>query len=665
MSIKQFTYTASPWGVNAPGWTVFQYTVGFEPAIASTFKAYYTYENLKGVEKSPIKLTFVGKESHGLTVLSQVCDCGLRWWDTSRGKNYFSHVYLGDATNAFDELNMSFNPMAWYGSKCFQVDQKDFSSQVKKAGENSIAPKLDVLPEMTGLQKLDINLELEDIKLFGRYDNGGKGNWSKIGAIVDWMYRRMNGEEGEPLVFDARKREGIDAMALGLRLLPFATRKQVVFSTWLTSSEMSAFPEGNQLLFYGTIYEGETADPDTGLYGKKSSLRGLDFTSREDTRLFQQIVDAGGQELNSGDFDNLVICWRVAAGREMDDIDKLRKAMEFSKKFSNVSQHNIYPVVQNTRKNNDNGNAFLDAVHKKRDMLPEKQYDMRDLIQTGIANVYKQQYDGVQPSGIPNKIKIIFAMAYFELGMKAFEEKAKQVCKESVHDIKLFDNVFQELRKQKQENHACTKFLEEFDKVGKANFVNEFMKSQINIGEDSIEDRSFRETFDNNLLFLSLNYRDIKNGKFSGDVSEQLKILYNLYQKFPNAEQEINGFSQLKNYLESLLRNKNDNSNDQFEEDSVKKNSKLHSFLFAVIAFVIAIALAIELFFIWKYGCKIWKIMSRNGIYSQWLVIKPKAKTDNIKLEEEDSRQSTVEEISDEDTRRNPQLSKRPPRRNQ
>ena len=105
--------------------------------------------------------------------------------------------------------------------------------------------------------------------------------------------------------------------------------------------------------------------------------------------------------------------------------------------------------------------------------------------------------------------------------------------------------------------------------------------------------------------------------------------------------------------------------NDQFEEDSVKKNSKLHSFLFAVIAFVIAIALAIELFFIWKYGCKIWKIMSRNGIYSQWLVIKPKAKTDNIKLEEEDSRQSTVEEISDEDTRRNPQLSKRPPRRNQ
>ena len=391
MSMKQFTYTATPWGVDAPGWSVFQSTEGLAPAVARSFRAYYAYENLEGEEKSPRKLTFAGREGHGQTIVSQGCDCGLRWWDRKRGANYFSHVYLGDANEALAGVGIDFNPMAWYGAPCFQ---EDFPEELKQEAERKDRPELPPhLPVAEGLAGMETNHDFEDDELFARaewYD------WGKIGALAEWMHRRANGKEKQALAFDARMATGVDAMALALRLLPLQERMDAVFSTWMTNTEKGSFPDGEKMLFYGTVQDGE-ADADTGVYEKIPTGK-LTFAGRRDAELFKRMVDMCGEELGAENWDELVACWEVAAGR-VDNQGQLRDAVKFAKGFLGLEAE----------------------------------------VEKGLEGAFADS--GVGSDGE----RAVALVAWFELGMPAFGDVAKEICGRCAGDGVLFEGALRAL----------------------------------------------------------------------------------------------------------------------------------------------------------------------------------------------------------------------------
>lgn len=391
MSMKQFTYTATPWGVDAPGWSIFQSTEGLAPAVARNFRSYYAYENLEGGERSPRKLMFAGRENHGQAILSQGCDCGLRWWDTKRGANYFSHVYLGDAEEAMAGLGTDFNPMAWYGARCFQeAFPEELKAEAERKDRRELPPPL---PEVAGLATLETNPEFGDEAVFSRAE---WCDWGKIGALVEWMHRRVNGGEAQALAFDARMSAGVDAMALALRLLPLPERKRAVFSTWMTNTEKGAFPDGEKLLFYGTVQEGE-ADADTGVYGAVRGGR-LAFKGREDAEVFKRMVDGCGERLGAGDWEGLVACWEVATGR-VERPEALRSAVAFAKRFPGLDGE----------------------------------------VSEGLARAFKES--GVEGDGG----RAVVLAAWFELGMAAFGDVAKGICAECAGDEVLFEGALRVL----------------------------------------------------------------------------------------------------------------------------------------------------------------------------------------------------------------------------
>lgn len=428
MGMKQFTYTATPWGVDAPGWSIFQSTEGLAPAVVRNFRAYYSYENLAGEERSPRKLTFAGQEGHGQTIVSQGCDCGLRWWDTKRGANYFSHMYLGNAQEALAGLAEDFNPMALYGAPCFQ---EDFPEELKAEAESKDRPALPPpLPEADGLASLETNPEFGDPALFARAE---WCDWGKIGALAEWMHRRVNGEEPHALAYDARKTEGVDAMALALRLLPLQERKRTVFSTWMTATEQGSFPDGGKLVFFGTVQDGE-ADPDTGVYGQLQAKR-LAFRGREDAEAFKRMVDWCGAALGAGDWEGLVACWEVATGR-CEGAEKLMSAMAFAERFEGLASE----------------------------------------VEEGLAGAFAAS--GVEKEGE----RAVALAAWFELGMGAFGDVAKKICGECGRNREALGDALRALAGA----DARTKFLEETHEQAKeAGGLPELAKAWLGLGADA------------------------------------------------------------------------------------------------------------------------------------------------------------------------------------
>ena len=520
MGLKQFTYTASPWGISAPGWTVFQYTTGFEPALAKHFKAYYSYENLGGDAKSPRKLIFAGKENHGQAILSQGCDCGLRWWDTKRGQNYFTHVYLGESEKVLADVNVDFNPLAWYGSKCFQENQNEFSSKADQTGEKTSPPRLDVLKEASGISELQTNPDFNYEALLKR---GESLDWETIGRIVGYMHRRIIGTEKNPLVFDARSSQAIDAMALGLRLLPLEERKQAIFSTWLAHSEMAEFPEKDKLLFYGTIPEGKMNVSGIGLYVELPK-DGPDFKNSKEVEIYRSMLDSCGKSIRPEDFDAFLACWKLVTGRGFST-SGLRSSFDFAKRFPGLAKE----------------------------------------IESSLANALAVYIDGTT-NNIPEKVMLVSTIAFFEFGIKSFKALAGRVCMECVHDFELLAKVLQELNG----NDACMALLNEIEAQTKGKdatiFVNGILNTNIPL------DRYAEKMPNDSLLRLALEYRSLSQSYFANSSSltnapDAMNIVNKLLKKAGPGVKGIEEIESSLGYRNSLLRiNKIDDVYDAFSK---------------------------------------------------------------------------------------------------
>lgn len=404
MKFEQFTYTGSPWGATAPGWTVFQSSSGVGADTASVLKPYFQFAHRPaGADASagevdgqrlPVRLAFAVNPETGRRIVAQSLDAGLRWYDRTRGRDYFAHVFVESRSGGGERgTSASFNPVALFLSPSFQTEfPQEFRDEALKImnGERTNGPTPE-LPVVDSLDDILQNGRFSDDALFDRFPAAAFG---KLGGVVAAL------AAGKTTVyFDATKPEGIDAMAAGVRLLPLQLRMKLDFVTWIPQNEIQKFPVATRLAFVGTIREGEKADPDTGLYGTLPA-GGPEFKSREDVELFKRMVDAGGTELTAGDFDALVACWEVAAGRNAD-AGALRRAAEFAGRFPG----------------------------------------MKDEIAAGLAAAFADyNYDA-----LPRNMKLAGVVAGYELGFDSFRSDFPGSLDDFVRDAALFSDALRTL----------------------------------------------------------------------------------------------------------------------------------------------------------------------------------------------------------------------------
>ena len=395
MKFEQFTYTGSPWGPSAPGWTIFQSSAGIGPVDASALKPYFQFKDCPGEtdfatgevdgRRLPVRLVYANEPMTGRRIMAQSLDAGLRWYDQTRGRDYFAHVFTGIETD-FDlkDLPVWFNPMALFLSPSIQTEfPVEFREKALEIlnGDRPNEPPPD-LPAVDSLSELEPNERYSDEILFSRISQKTIEN---LGRFVSCIMRNS----GIPLIFDTRKPESIDCMAAIMRLAPLSLRVKLNFATWIPESETRTFPGFSTFAFYGTMREGESADPDTGIYGVVPQ-GGLEFRSRDDVELFKRMVDAGGAELKAEDFDSLVLCWEVASARK-NDVASLREAMRFADKFPGLSEE----------------------------------------VASGLASSTSDS--------------LISVVAWFEFSLSAYEDSARQVCSDCVRDGSFFAEVLRTL----------------------------------------------------------------------------------------------------------------------------------------------------------------------------------------------------------------------------
>ena len=312
--MEQFTYTGSPWGYTAPGWTVLQRTKGFNPRNAEKYQRYFQFHRPADAAGgfSPVQFVYAWNAQGGL-VASQTVDAGLRWFDKSRGRDYFAHVAVAAGDEA-DIFPPGFNPLALYMSETFETA---FPEALRKKAEDILAgvapnaptPPLEKPETFAGFVP---NPALSGDAPFRSLSKGAAG---KLFGLARILAEKAAGAGGT-LFFDATSPAAIPALAAALSILPEALRRKVSFSTWLPQQAVSGFPAGAPLLFCGTVVPNAAPDPDTGVYCELREDPENGFADVDEAIGFKRMADACGMSIGAGDFARLAGCWNVARGRD-------------------------------------------------------------------------------------------------------------------------------------------------------------------------------------------------------------------------------------------------------------------------------------------------------------------------------------------------------------
>ena len=342
-AIEQFTYTASPWGNSDPGWMTFQKSKTIEDTEIGKLSSYYRYvrpDDWDGAPEAdalssyPVQFVFAKPDSFGGDAfLIQTTFTGKRWYDPRPG-DWFVHGFKIPNAVWTKEIDSSVSLFRFFKSPLIQREYpQDLRKKANLISQRQIpweAPP--DLPSLDSLDELEPNLDYDFEAILGRIPDGA---WPKLGALLAAAIERCNGG-GKAFVFDATRPESLDTMAALLALMPAKLRMEAQFSTYFHAENVREIKADDTFLFYGTVREDESSDPDTGLYGDLPQ-GGPDFQSRDDVELFKLMVDAGGAELKAKDFDNLVLCWEVASGRKTD-VASLREAVKFAERFKGLKE---------------------------------------------------------------------------------------------------------------------------------------------------------------------------------------------------------------------------------------------------------------------------------------------------------------------------------------
>lgn len=336
-AIEQFTYTASPWGKSDPGWMTFQKSPGIDDTDIGKISSYYRYGRPDGwdgapgpdsLSSYPVQFVFARPDAlGGDALLVQTTFTGKRWYDPRPG-DWFVHGFRIAPSVVATGKNSTESLLRLFKSDSIQ---REYPQELREKATLISQKKMQWeappdLPSLDSLEKLVPNDVFDFEALLERIPDGA---WPKLGGLLVAAVKRSN--SAKAFVFDATRPESLDTMAALLALMPAKLRMEAQFSTYFHAENVREIKADDTFLFYGTVREDESSDPDTGLYGDLPQ-GGSDFQSRDDVELFKLMVDAGGAELKAKDFDNLVLCWEVAAGRKAD-VASLRNAVAFADRF--------------------------------------------------------------------------------------------------------------------------------------------------------------------------------------------------------------------------------------------------------------------------------------------------------------------------------------------
>ena len=508
--IRQFTYTASPWGKSGAGWMVFQQSRDIPQSLPKTLYPIYKFEGEQAVGDTgrSVQFAYLPSGKGDEAVLAQTTFTGMRWFDARPG-DFFAHVLLLDQAALEKSTRAGINPVRLFrgaGLKSsFPDSLKKKALQIFKH-EISYEPPPE-LPILDSLGEIAANPELSFAKTLATLSPDAV---KRMGAVLYSSMLRFLGKNPEPIVFDNRNPSALAIMTLALDLLPPSWRAKTWFALNFKESALRLLPGFPSLTFYGIISK-VAGDRDTGIVSgvnsaKKDPFR---FSSAEDIGRFKSLLDHLGNNvsLDEDDCNNLVACWEVAQRRKTD-VKSLRKAVAFAERFPG----------------------------------------MKDEIGTGLARSLATYTHSVAIN-IPSDLHVLSAVAWFECGLKAFEDHAKRACSVCIQDLSLLDKVTQELK----EDAACTAFVnavvDTAKKTDTAAFTNRILESEASL-ERFVSGRS-----ENDLFRLAIEYKRVFSDVQECYVIESHPIDAGLALKTVNALLSVAGsgvkdISEVRKYLE-------------------------------------------------------------------------------------------------------------------
>ena len=240
----------------------------------------------------------------------------------------------------------------------------------------------------------------------------------------------------------------------------------------------------------------------------------FNFIDRNDVRAFKKQLDLIGANVSTddpkrliNDYKGLIDCRSISSGKSRD-LASLRSAMSFAEKFPGLKEE----------------------------------------IGTGLARSLATYTHSVAIN-IPADFHVLSAVAWFECGLKAFEDHAKRACSVCIQDFALLDKVTQELKT----DTVCTAFVnavvDAAKKTDAAAFVNRIVESKASL-ERFVSGRN-----ENDLFRLAVEYKRVLSDVQGRYVIESHPIDAGLALKSVNALLSIagsgvKGISEVKKYLE-------------------------------------------------------------------------------------------------------------------
>lgn len=509
--IQQFTYTASPWGKSGAGWQVFQQSSNVAADVAKKLHEVYRYEELTkptGGDVHPVQFVYLPSNSGDGAVLAQSAFTGMRWWGEPRPGDFFAHVLLLDKDAVEKSCKVGFNPVRLFMSPKLQSDFPADNGLKEKAlrisrKETAWEPPPE-LPELQSLSDLPENPQLAfDAALDAIPEHAAR----QLGALVRAIVRRTTGNSDKPIVFDSGNKFSPFVMTLALDLIPPAWRAQTWFAVHFTESALRRLPNFNSLTFYGTDGTA-SSDPDLGIAsGVDFAEDPFNFIDRNDVRAFKKQLDLIGADVSLDDYKGLIGCRRITSGKATD-LASLRSAMSFADKFPGL----------------------------------------KDEIGAGLARSLATYTHSIAID-IPADFHILSVVAWFECGLKAFEDHAKRACSVCIQDFALLDKAAQELKT----DAVCTAFVnavvDAAKKTDAAAFANRIMESKASL-ERLLPNRS-----EDDLFRLAVEYKRVFSDVQGRYVIESHPIDAGLALKKVNAllsvaGSGVKGIGEVKKYLE-------------------------------------------------------------------------------------------------------------------
>lgn len=517
--IQQFTYTASPWGKSGAGWQVFQQSRNVAADVAKKLHEVYRYEELKkptGGEAHPIQFVYLPSHTGDGAVLAQSAFTGMRWWGEPRPGDFFAHVLLLDKDAVEKSCKVGFNPVRLFMSPKLQSDfPSDNGLKEKALRIFRKETAWEAPPELPELQSLSDFPENPHLAFDAALDAIPEHAARQLGALVRAIVRRTTGNSDKPIVFDSGNKFTPFVMVLALDLIPPAWRAQTWFAVHFTESALRRLPGFSSLTFYGTDGTA-SSDPDSGIAsGVNFADDPFNFIDRNDVRSFKKQLDLIGENVSTddpkrliNDYKGLIDCRSITSGKSRD-LASLRSAMSFADKFPG---------------------------------------GLKAEIGAGLARSLAT-YTKSAAINIPADFHVLSAVAWFECGLKAFEDHAKRACSVCIQDLALLDKVAQELK----DDAVCTAFVnavvDTATKTGAAAFVNRIVESKASL-EKFVSRRSEADLFR-----LAVEYKRVLSDVQGRYVIESHPIDAGLALKKVNALLSVAGsgvkdIGEVKKYLE-------------------------------------------------------------------------------------------------------------------